>query len=240
MTNDIIEIKAYELRYEWGLSVIEPVPIKQLLLKLNILTMYRKLRTDFSGMCLKKDNYKFILINSQHPIGRQHFTIAHEFYHLFVQDSFDIHYCNPGSSSSSKQEREADYFSSVFLMPEMGVKSMIPEDELLNKRVSMATLLKLEHYFEVSRGALLVRLKSLKLISKDDYDMLLSVPVIKSAKEYGFSISLYLSGNDGLVIGDYGIKARNLFEKGLISEGHYIELLSKIGADPMQNNNDVL
>lgn len=232
MTNEIIELKASELRAEWGLSAFEPASIRQLLIRLNILTLFRPLRDDFSGMCLKKDKQRFILINSSHPLGRQHFTIAHEFYHLFIQDVVELHYCNPGSSSTSKQEKEADYFASVFLMPEMGLKRMIPEEELMKKTVSIATVLRLEQYFEVSRKALLFRLRTLKLISSTRFDELVSIPVIKSAIDYGFDTSLYLSGNEGVVIGDYGIKARKLFEKGIISEGHYIELLSKIGFDP--------
>ncbi len=234
MTNEIIEIKASELRTEWGLSAYEPASVRQLLLKINILTLFRPLRDDFSGMCLKKGNQYFILINSSHPVGRQHFTIAHEFYHLFVQDQVEVHYCNPGSSSTSKQEKEADYFASVFLMPEMGIKRMIPEVELIKKSISIATILRLENYFEVSRSALLIRLKMLKIIPPAEYELLASIPVIKSAKEYGFDTTLYLPGNEGLVIGDYGIKARSLFDKGYISEGHYIELLSKIGSDPTQ------
>ena len=84
---------------------------------------------------------------------------------------------------------------------------------------------------------MLVRLNTLKLISKKLYSRLVGISVIQSAKEYGYDTSLYIAGNEGMVIGDYGVKARNLFEKGLISEGHYIELLSKIGVDPTQNNN---
>ncbi|MGL4493774.1 MAG: ImmA/IrrE family metallo-endopeptidase, partial [Tannerellaceae bacterium] len=40
--------------------------------------------------------------------------------------------------------------------------------------------------------------------------------------------ALYLSGNEGLVIGDFGEKARELYEKEVISEGHYRELLNLI------------
>lgn len=39
------------------------------------------------------------------------------------------------------------------------------------------------------------------------------------------------SGNEGRVIGDFGEKARKLFEADKISEGHYRELLHKIGID---------
>ena len=31
------------------------------------------------------------------------------------------------------------------------------------------------------------------------------------------------------MIGDFGAKARELFEKDIISEGHYVELLNMIG-----------
>lgn len=239
MTKDIIEVKASELRTDWGLSAVEPASIKQLLIKLNILTLYRPLRDDFSGMCLKVGDHQFILVNSTHPVGRQNFTIAHEFYHLFVQDAFELHYCNPGNDSASKQEKEADYFAAVFLLPEMGLKRMIPESELLKKTISMGTLLRLEHYFEVSRSALLVRLKTLRMITSAEYLKLANTSVVKSAREYGFDTSLYLPGNDGLVIGDYGIKARTLYDKGLISEGHYVELLSKIGSEPAQRMNEI-
>ena len=90
MITDTIEIKASELRSEWGLSPYDPVPVKQLLLKLNILTLFRSLEENLSGMCLKRNDKRFLLINSNHPIGRQNFSIAHELYHLFVQETFVV------------------------------------------------------------------------------------------------------------------------------------------------------
>lgn len=236
MITDTIEIKASELRSEWGLSPYDPVPIKQLLLKLNILTLFRSLEENLSGMCLKRNEKRFLLINSNHPIGRQNFSIAHELYHLFVQETFDVHYCNPGNHSSIKQEKEADFFASVFLMPEIGIKKMIPEQELIKRDVSVATLLKLEQYYGVSGMALLVRLKTLGLITKEKFSEYQGLPKIRTAREFGYDPALYLPGNDGLVLGDYGVKAKALLDKDLISEGHYIELLSKIGVDPTLNN----
>jgi hypothetical protein len=64
MITDTIEIKASELRSEWGLSPYDPVPVKQLLLKLNILTLFRSLEENLSGMCLKRNDKRFLLINS--------------------------------------------------------------------------------------------------------------------------------------------------------------------------------
>ena len=56
-------------------------------------------------------------------------------------------------------------------------------------------------------------------------------PVKKTAREYGYDTSLYEPGNENLVIGDFGEKARRLFDMEKISEGHYMELLHKIGID---------
>lgn len=227
----LIEYRAFEFRHQHALDPIEPVNIKQVLRKLNILTLYQSLSDSFSGMCLKTKEYKFILVNSNHPRGRQHFTIAHEFYHLFVQNDYQVHACNPGINKEP-QEQEADYFASVLLMPEMGIRNMVPEKELLNKQISLSTILKLEQYFSVSRSAMLVRLRSLSLMSAEQYETIKNIPVLRSALEYGYSdLALYRPGNENLVIGDYGDKARRLFDCEKISEGHYLSLLSKIGID---------
>ena len=50
--------------------------------------------------------------------------------------------------------------------------------------------------------------------------------MIDSAVAYGYDKSLYVGGNEGVVIGDFGEKARRLYEDGKISEGHYLELLN--------------
>ncbi len=55
-----------------------------------------------------------------------------------------------------------------------------------------------------------------------------SISVKDSARAYGYDLSLYEPGNENLVIGDFGEKARILFESGKISEGHYYELLNMI------------
>ena len=53
-----------------------------------------------------------------------------------------------------------------------------------------------------------------------------SMEIQQIATEYGYDLSLYQPGNEGVVIGDFGEKARLLFEQERISEGHYVELLN--------------
>ena len=50
-----------------------------------------------------------------------------------------------------------------------------------------------------------------------------------SAIQNGYSTDLYDSGNSNLVIGDYGSKARQLYDGAKISESHYQSLLLDMG-----------
>jgi Zn-dependent peptidase ImmA (M78 family) len=74
---NLIESHSSRFRQSVGLSDAEAVNIKSLLLKLKVLTIYRPLSNSFSGMSLKGGDKKFILVNSNQPRCRQHFTIAH-------------------------------------------------------------------------------------------------------------------------------------------------------------------
>lgn len=228
----VIEKQVSTFRTENGLGSAEPVNFRSLLLKLNILTIFRPLSENFSGMCLKdKSNHRFMLVNSNNSLGRQHFTIAHELYHLFIEAKPTPHKCNPGNAGQNPAERDADMFASHLLMPATGIFQLISEDELNRHDVNMASIVKLEQYFSVSRTALLYRLLNLEIIKKPKYYDLINAGVKSSAKSFGYDTALYEPANEGLVIGDFGKKARNLFESGRISEGHYVELLHKINVD---------
>lgn len=236
----IIEKQVSAFRADNGLSASEPVSLKSLLLKLNVLSVFRPLSESFSGMCLKDNSeHRFMLINSNHPRGRQHFTIAHELYHLFIETRPTPHKCNPGYSKNSV-EQSADMFASSLLMPEAGVCQLIPEHELKKKDISIATILKLEHYFSVSRSALLYRLLNIGIITENTRSKLAEIKVKYSAMCFGYDTALYEAANEGLVIGDFGEKARNLFDQAKISESHYMELLHKISIDGMQENENCI
>jgi Zn-dependent peptidase ImmA (M78 family) len=227
---NLIESQSSRFRQSVGLSDAEAVNIKSLLLKLNVLTIYRPLSNSFSGMSLKGADKKFILVNSNQPRCRQHFTIAHELYHLYIEQNAMPHNCTI-DGKKSESEQCADAFALMFLMPADGVRQLISDDELKSGKVSMASILRIEHYFSASHTAVLNRLFDLNLISRTDRDNYMHTPIMRTAREYGYDVSLYNLGNEGLVIGDFGEKARKLFDAEKISEGHYLELLHKIGID---------
>ena len=225
-----VESQASRFRQLAGLSDSEAVNLRSLLLKLNVLTLFRPMSDSFSGMSLKGNGQLFMLINSNQPRCRQHFTISHELFHLFIEDNPMPHRCQDGRKKN-ESEKCADAFALMFLMPADGVRQMIPEDELKQGKVSLATALKLGQYFGTSHAAVLNRLSDLNLIGRNEREQLSGISVKRACREYGYDTSLYESGNEVRVIGDFGEKARKLFEADKISEGHYLELLHKIGID---------
>jgi Zn-dependent peptidase ImmA (M78 family) len=172
-----------------------------------------------------------MLINSNHRLGKQHFTVAHELYHLFVQGDFKHEISNSGKfDKSDKEEYRADWFAAYLLMPDAGIESLIPKQELSKDKVSLATIVKIEQYFACSRSALLYRLEDMGLISKKTQEIYKS-NVIKSAQELGYSTDLYFPANDGLILGNYGVLAKELLDNEKISESHYLSLMLDLGID---------
>ena len=221
------ETLSAKFRYDNGLSQSEPINAKTLIRKLNITLVYRPLSESSYGISCKSTAGKmFMLINSQSTRGRQHFTIAHELYHLFFDENPVPHMCCGGPATG--EEKNANRFASALLMPREGVLSCVSGEEIAAHNVSIATVLRMEQLFGVSRSTLLIRLKDLGLITPARYDALGQLPVKETAREWGYDSSLYDPGNNGVVIGDFGEKARRLFESGKISEGHYNELMNML------------
>lgn len=223
--------EASKFREVNGFGANDPVRLKSLLLKLNVITVFEDLGSDFSGMALKAGKHRFMFINSGHSLGRQHFTICHELAHLFIQEDFDSMICKTGKfDKKDRIEHDADWFAAYFLMPEEGLLSMIPDEELKRNKIKLSTIVKVEQFFSCSRSALLFRLENLDLIDRDKYREYES-NVRDSAKYFGYNEALYSSGNRGAVIGDYGRLAKDLFDLEVISESNYISLMQDIGVD---------
>ena len=162
----LIENLVVKFRAMVGLSSYEPVHVKTVLLKLGIIAKYRPLSDKTYGLSLKTpDNrFKFILINSNSRRGRQHFTIAHELYHLYYDSNPQPHICD--GEERDKSEIEANTFASILLMPQEGVINLIPDEELRSQKLKVGTVLRLEQFFSVSHEAMVNRLRTLKLISE--------------------------------------------------------------------------
>lgn len=231
-----LELLAQEFRQKNSLSSTEPLRIKSLLQKTNVLSLYKPLSKGFSGMSIKIDTpekyFRFMLVNSDHPIGKQHFTVCHELYHLYYQKDFKAAVSCTGlfDKKGNPEEYKADIFASYLLLPEMGVWEMIPENERSKNKINIGTILAIEHFYGCSHSTLLFRLLNMEIIDKPTKDIL-SVGIMALARKFGYSTSLYEKGNEGEVIGDYGMLAHRAWEDGIISESAYYGLLKDLGVD---------
>jgi hypothetical protein len=81
-----------------------------------------------------------------------------------------------------------------------------------------------EHNFRCSRLSLLYRLQYLGLVTEDFVDLHKN-HVQADALEYGYDTSLYLPNHRYELVGDYNIKARELYDKGMISQAKYYSYL---------------
>ncbi|MBO4691146.1 MAG: ImmA/IrrE family metallo-endopeptidase [Bacteroidales bacterium] len=231
----IIESEANELRFQFSIDVQSPVDVEALLQKKGILSVFTSMSENFSGMCLKSmgGENNFILINSNQPLGRQYFTIAHELYHVYCQkpQEFKVHSCQI-LKSDSPVENHANVFASYFLMPTMGVADMLNKMKCNKHNVTAAHIISLCNYFRVSYKAMLVRVNKLLNIDKKLYNSLLLVQPTAAAKEYSLNYEIFEKPKvKNMVIGDYYSKAQSLYNSNKISNGHLIELLEalKIG-----------
>jgi len=222
-----------DFRNRFGLNSFEPISFLRVLQRLDVLSLFRPLSDDFSGLSYKSGNDYFMLINSDQSLGRQNFTVAHELYHLFYDDCFTPHICKTGlfpKGKNSINERWADVFASHLILPEEGIIQLIPDDETEKNKITLPTLLKIEQSYGTSRSALLVQLQKIGLIDKN-YSDKFKTNIRRSALMYGYNTDLYETTDPHFILGTYGSLANKLFDEEKISEGHFNELLKAIGVD---------
>jgi Zn-dependent peptidase ImmA (M78 family) len=225
--------KAVKLRKLLGEDASSPIDIFSLaysnIERLKHLTMvFYPMGDRLSGMCIKGNNNTVIAINSAMSVGRQHFSMAHELFHVYFDNSLSTAICSLKIGEGNEIEREADQFASYFLMPPDALTAAIARiKKNANDRLTVGNIVELEQYFRVSRQAVLFRLiEENELTSQEAEPM--KHGVINSARILGYDDSLYkpLSPEKRrMTYGYYIQQADKILKKGLISNGKYEELL---------------
>jgi len=109
-----------------------------------------------SGLTYWDSGRWLIALNAHEPIGRQRFSLAHEFKHVLDHTERDLLYLSGRVWSRNEQaEHLADYFAGCLLMPKRWVKRLFGERD---------SLIALADAFGVSPRAMHVRLSQLGLI----------------------------------------------------------------------------
>lgn len=224
-----LSIKASSIRKKLGEDEASLIDIFSLAHTINRLTLVLyPLGPNISGACFKSSLSSIIAINSDMSIGRQRFSLAHEFYHLFFDAEMSSSICSSKIGSGNTKEKEADQFASYLLMPPAALYDTIQSyKDGKNRKLSLIDTVKLEQYFGVSRQAMLFRLqKENEITSSEAANM--QTNVISSAARLGFDTTLYKplpEDKKRRVYGHYIQQAEKLLQSDLISTGKYEELL---------------
>lgn len=221
--------KALSLRKELGEDTTSPIDIFSLAHTIPRLTLvFYPMGDRLSGMCIKNDGNPVIAINSSMSVGRQRFSMAHELYHLFFDESKQLTVCAKKIGTGNDAEKAADQFASYFLMPPVALSESIKRILGTSKgNLGIMEIVKLEQYFGVSRQALLYRLIEDNKLTAQQAEQFWQ-GVIRSAVNLGYDDSLYKPLPEDKKYKTYGYyiqKAEKLLQKDLISTGKYEQLL---------------
>lgn len=224
-----LSLKAGQIRKKLGADPASPLDIFALAQILPSLTLvFYPLGANISGFCFKAPSSSLIGLNSAMSLGRQRFTLAHEFYHLFFADQPSSIICSRNVSGNRENEKKADQFASYFLVPPAALYEAVQKRKGSTDRpLSLADFISLEQYFGISHHALLVRLAEEREIAPETLN---SLPggVSAAAARLGYDVSLYRPAPPDKqiqVLGHYIRQADRLLQRELISWGKYEELL---------------
>lgn len=222
-----LNTKAQELRERLGEDVNSPVDIFSLANQIDKLTIvYYPLGENISGMCVANEKVKLIAVNSTMSYGRQRFSLAHEFYHLYFDELSEFNVCSKKLDSTNEAEKNADQFASYFLAPYKSLKALIKKI-CGNEILSLHHIIALEQYFGMSHQAMLWRLVSEGYLTRRQLEEF-SFGVMLTARGLGYDDKLYRPSPLELQKRTYGYylkQVENLRKSELVSYGKIDELL---------------
>lgn len=224
-----LERKANNLRRQLGKDAISPVDIFTLAFSIDYLSIvFYPMGEHLSGMCIKDRKNCVIAVNSAMTLGRQRFSMAHEFYHLFYDKEVLTTICAKLIGEGREKEQEADQFASYFLMPPNALSKLIKQIKKSEKKgLLLKDIVLIEQHFQVSRQAVLHRLVEEEELTQQEAD-LMRQNVTLSAINLGYQDTLYKPMSEEKQYGTYGYyiqQVDRVMKLGLISSGKYEELL---------------
>lgn len=142
--------------------VTPPVPEEVIAALPRVQVRYVRARTlAASARWSKAHRLWMILVNRDDTVGRQRFSLAHEFKHVIDHtDSRLIYRDRAGRSGYLDAERAADAFAAALLMPRAWVKRAFYDEGIRDPRMLART-------FEVSTAAMRIRVDELGLLEPE-------------------------------------------------------------------------
>lgn len=123
---------------------------------------------EHSAACSRSEKGCFILINGQEPESRQHFSIAHELFHLITWDSEMLVRIEKDPDLHEKNEMLANEFAASLLIPQE--KLQLELARICSKGpITGVEVVVLAERFRVSKAALLLRLRKMNLLKPKEF-----------------------------------------------------------------------
>ncbi|PNE20267.1 hypothetical protein V511_09620 [Mesotoga sp. Brook.08.YT.4.2.5.1] len=229
MPEDIrINANALSLRRQLGEDPYSPIDIFAALGSIDDLTLvYYPLGKRISGICLRAEDNKIIVVNSEQTYGRQRFTAAHELCHIYFHEDLHKVICPFAFDEKDPAEIEANKFASYFLAPYESLREFLSKRIQKSGRISLENVVETEQYYGLSRQATLIRLMKEGYITEEEASEM-QTGVIKSAQGLGYDVTLYKPSSEEkktMTLGKYVKLAEALREREAISEGLYEQYL---------------
>lgn len=209
-------------RRRLGLGVAPLANSIEMLSNQGIRTGCIALPDDVSGLTFfDRDGGAFVIVNYEHARSRQRFSFAHEYAHVLVDFSRSV-LVSRASERSDLLELRANAFAAEFLMPEDGVRQVIaalgkgrPSRARLEvfddvgsveaesrtppgtQAIQLYDVVQIAHHFEVSRIAVLYRLRNLKHISETEFHALRALEDAGNGKQLAVAMRLAAADQRG-------------------------------------------
>lgn len=224
-----LNTKASILRKALNEDDFSPIDIFTLVQTIENLTLIFYPLENISGICYKGADSDVIVINSNQSVGRQRFSLAHELYHLYYDESEQHMVSMATIGEGDENERKADQFASYLLIPPASLHSQIEKLKIKRNRNQLAIddVIALAQYYGVSHGAMLYRLRTEGLINHSQLDDM-KTGVRDIAATLGYDTAIYYpvpKDKQTRVLGHYIKSSEILLKEDCISQGKYEELL---------------
>ncbi|MDQ3076915.1 MAG: ImmA/IrrE family metallo-endopeptidase [bacterium] len=129
---------------------------------LNIAVLAAPFEDSFNAqISFTPENGYELLVNENHPIGRQRFSIAHELGHFILHNTEIVELGKLNRDGDSIMEEEADALAAEILMPKELIEDYIRNENEDTEVISKSLIEKIADKFKVSRVVAIIRLREL-------------------------------------------------------------------------------
>ncbi len=176
--NDAYDL-AEEIRARMNLGVYPAqVLVRVLEDQYGIRFFSENLAGEGSAACTWFSGKPCLLISASEPAWRQHFSVAHELFHLITWDEGLFQQVEADPSLKEKNEVLANAFAAGLLMPAEAVRAEVKRASN-DGALSYGALVAIARRFDVSLAACIFRLANLRTLSQRDAQRLSEDPVLR-------------------------------------------------------------